>query len=95
MNKIHVSKWNPLLIFIPAVNMVTNFVHHDRDFWGIRFPVRTSSFHQSIVDIIEKYLKGSRHPVLNASLQWLYLAMVVNTIIIELYGKLVEHDFSL
>lgn len=68
MNKIQLSKWNPLLIFIPAVYMVANFVHHDRNFWGIRFPVRSSPFDQPIVDIIEKDLEGSWHPVLNTCL---------------------------
>ena len=68
MNRIQLSKCNPLLIFIPAIYVVTNSVHHDSALWGICFPVGASSFHQSIIHIIKKHLKGGWHPILQASL---------------------------
>jgi len=71
--------------------MVANFVHHDGTFWGIRFPGRPPSFYQSIIDIVEKHLKGSRDPVLDASLQGLYLTVVALAIVSEVDWEFVEH----
>lgn len=79
------------LLFVPVVYMIANFVHHDGAFWGIRFPGRPSSFHQSIVYIVEKHLKGSGDPVLDTCLQGLYLAIVALAVVSEVDWEFVEH----
>ena len=71
--------------------MIANFVHHDGAFWGIRFPGRPPPFYQSIVDIVEKHLKGSGDPVLDTGLQGLYLAVVTLAIVSEVDWEFVEH----
>jgi len=71
--------------------MIANFVHHDGTFWGIRFPGQASSFHQSIIYIVEKHLKGSGDPILDTGLQGLYLAVVTYAVVSEVDGEFVKH----
>jgi hypothetical protein len=71
--------------------MVTDNIDHEGAFWGIGFPVRAFSFNQSAVDIVEKYLEGSRLAILNAGLQRLDLALVLPAVIAERNRKSIEH----
>jgi hypothetical protein len=89
MNKIQESKFQPLLI--PVVYVVTNRVHHDGAFWGIRFPVRSFSFDQSIIYIVQDDLEGGGHPVLKAGLQGPDLAPVLPAIVGKTDGKFIKH----
>jgi hypothetical protein len=74
--------------------MVTDRIHHDRTFWGIRFPVRPPPFDQSIINIVQEYLEGSGHPVLKPCLQGLDLTAVLLTIVGKADRKFIEHTSS-
>lgn len=84
INKIQNTEFNTNL-FIPIVNAISNYIHHDSTFWGIRFPVLPPPFHQPAVNVVKKYLKGRRHPVLKPSLKGLDLTTVVLAVIVEVY----------
>src|SRR5258708_7203893 len=92
MNKIQESKFQPLLI--PVVNMVTDDVDHDGAFWGIRLPVRSFSFVQSIIYIVQDYLEGGRHPVLKAGLQGPDLAPVLLAVIGKTDREFIKHTIG-
>jgi hypothetical protein len=74
--------------------MVTNGVHHDSTFWGIRFPFGASPFNGAIIDIIEEYLEGSGHPVLETGLQRLYLTAILPSVISKADRKFIEHTID-
>jgi len=90
INNNHNNRFHPILL-IPIVDAVANDIYHDRTFWGIRFPVYTSSFHQAAIGIVKKYLEGCGNPVLKVALQGFNLAVVVLAVVIEVDGKSVEH----
>jgi hypothetical protein len=71
--------------------MVTDDIDHDGAFWGIGFPVRSLSFDQPAVDIVEEYLEGSGFAILNAGLQGLDLAIVLPAVVTERDWKVIEH----
>jgi hypothetical protein len=82
------------LLFIPVVYLVTNSVHHDGAFWGIRFPVGASSFDHTIVDMVEEYLEFGGHPVLEPGLQGLDLAVVLPAVVSEADRKFIKHTIA-
>jgi hypothetical protein len=90
INNNQCTQFHPVL-FIPVVNAVSNNVYHDRTFWGIRFPVFTTSFHQTAIDIVKKYLEGRRDPVLQAPQQGFDLTVIMLAIVIEVDRKSVKH----
>ena len=71
--------------------MVADDVHHDRTFWGIRFPVRTPSFDKTAIDMIEEYLEGSGNAMLDTYLQGLDQAVVLNAVEPEVDGEFIKH----
>ena len=71
--------------------MISNDIDHDSTFWGIRFPTITLPFHQSAVDIVEKYLEGGRLAVLQPGLQRLDLTKVLTAVVCKPDGKWIEH----
>jgi len=89
MNKIQESKFQPLLI--PVVYVVSNHIYHYGAFWGIRFPVRSFSFDQSIIYIVQEDLEGGGHPVLKAGLQGLDLALVLPAIVGKADREFIKH----
>jgi hypothetical protein len=82
----------PLLI--PVVNLVTDRIDHEGAFWGIRFPVRSPSFDQPIIHIIQDYLERGGHPVLKAGLQGLDLAAILFSIKGKVYGEFIKHTIG-
>ena len=71
--------------------MVTNRVHHDRTFWGIRFPIGASSFDQSVIHVVEEDLKTGGHSVLQTRLQGLDLAVILPSVVSKADRKFIEH----
>ena len=84
------NQFQPVL-FIPVKNVITDNVNHDGTFWGLRFPVLSSSFHQAAINVIEEHLENSRDPVLKAALQRFDLAVVVYTVIVKIDRESVKH----
>lgn len=80
-----------LRLFIPIVNMIAYNIHHEGTLWGIRFPTHVFHFDQSIVNVIQKHLKGSRPPAKSTCLQRFYLAVVFLSIIVKRNRKSIEH----
>jgi hypothetical protein len=74
--------------------MVTYDIYHDRAFWGIRFPVRPFSADETIIDIVQEDLEGSRDAVLKACLQGLDLAAVLLTVVVKINRELIEHKIG-
>lgn len=93
INKIQNTEFKTNL-FIPIVNAIPNYIHHDRALWGIGFPVIPPPFHQSAICVVKKHLKGRRHPVLKTSLKGLDLTTVMLAVIIEVYRKSVKHTMK-
>jgi hypothetical protein len=92
MNKTQDSKFQPLLI--PVIYVVTDGVDHDGAFWGIRHPVRSFSFDQSIIYIVQDYLEGGGHPVLNAGLQGLDLTPVLLAVVGKTDREFIKHTIG-
>jgi hypothetical protein len=92
MNKIQDSRFHPL--FIPVVYVVTDRVDHDGAFWGIRFPVRSFSFDQTIIYIVQDHLEGGRHPVLKAGLQGPDLAPVLLAVVGKIDREFIKHTIG-
>jgi hypothetical protein len=90
INKIQKTEFKTIL-FIPIINAIPNYIHHDRAFWGIRFPLIPPPFHQPAVNVIEEHLKRRRHPVLKTPLKRLDLTTVVLSVIIKVDWKSVKH----
>ncbi len=44
-------------LFVPVANVIIDDVHHDRAFWGIRFPAGAFSFDEAAVDVVEDELE--------------------------------------
>jgi hypothetical protein len=82
------------LLFITIINLIADAVDHDGTFWGIRFPIGAPSFDRSIVYIIKKHLEGSGHPVLEASLERLYLAVVLPAVVVKTDRESIEHTIG-
>jgi hypothetical protein len=74
--------------------MIANDVHHDGAFWGIRFPVSTSSFYQTAIYVIQEDLEGCGDTVQEACLEGFYFAVVVNAVIVERDRKFIKHKSS-
>ena len=90
INNTQDNQFQPVL-FIPVKNVITDNINHDGTFWGIRFPVLSSSFHQAAINVIEEYLENSRDPVLEAALQGFHLAAVVYAVIVKIDRESVKH----
>jgi len=93
INKIQKTEFQTIL-FIPIINAIPNYIHHDRALWGIRFPVLPPPFHQPTISVVKEHLKGRRHPVLKTSLKGLDLTTVVLAVIFEIDWKSVKHKFK-
>ena len=78
-------------LFIPFVDVITNHVHHHRAFWGIRFPIQSSSLYEPAIDIVKKYLEGSRNTVLEIAEQGFDLAAIRYAVIVKMDRKFIKH----
>jgi hypothetical protein len=75
--------------------MVPDYVHHDRTFWGIGFPVGSSPADEPAVDVIKDDLEGCGNAVLHAGLERFDLAVVTNPVEGKMDGKSIEHKMRL
>jgi hypothetical protein len=74
--------------------MISDNIHHDGAFWGIRFPVLAFPFDQSAIDIIKEDLEDRRDPVLKAALQGFDLAVIMFAVVVEADRESVKHRIN-
>ena len=75
--------------------MIPDYVHHDRTFWGIGFPIGSSPADETAIYIIKDDLEGSRNAVLQTGLEGLDLAVIADAVVDKLDGKSIEHTMRL
>src|ERR1700754_4194263 len=79
------------ILFVPIVNVISNYFHHDRTFWGIRFPVGSFSADQTVVNVVQKYLERSRNAVLKTCVEGLDQPAVALAVVIKIDREFIEH----